>query len=299
MKNRAAAIAVLALAFAWGYNWVVIKVATADASPLAVAAIRVGLGAIALYLVLIVARRPLKSPPVWQTMGLGLVQTAGLTIFQTIAIATGGAGKTTVLVYTMPFWIVLFAAVFLGERITRTRAYAVILAAIGLGFVLVPLDLGSGLVSKLFAICAAISWAVGSVWTKKFRETHDVDLLSFTAWQMIYAAIPLVIAAFIVPGTYAHLTPTFIISMAYIVLAGTALAFWLWFFIIERLSAAGAGISSLLSPVVSVLAAWIQLHENPSGTELAGILFILSALIVNSVPAETWRGLFARKPRSA
>ena len=252
------------------------------------------LGTIALFLVLAIARRPLAAPPIWQTIGLGFVQTAGLTMFQTLALATGGAGKTTILVYTMPFFIVVFAAIFLGEKITRTRALAVALAAIGLGFVLVPIDFGNGLISKIFALCAAMSWGLGSVWTKKFRETHDVDLLGFTAWQLLFGAIPLVIAALIVPHQYIHITTSFVLAMAYIVIAGTALAFLLWFFIIERLSAAGAGISSLLAPVVSVFFAWLQLHENPSRTELIGIAFILCALLVNSVPIETWRSLLRR-----
>lgn len=287
MKDRAALFAVLALAFAWGYNWIVIKVALGDASPLAVSAIRLTLGCVALFAVVAIARKPLRSPPVWQTIGLALVQTAALSLLQAFALATGGAGKTTVLVYTMPFWLVIFATVFLHERLTRQRAFAVTLAAIGLGFVLVPLDFGHGLLSKIFALGAATCWGLGSVFTKAFRERYDVDLLTFSAWQTLYAAIPLVLIALIVPGgSRMHVTPSFLIAMTYTTLIGTALAFWLWFFIIERLPASVAGLSSLLAPVVSVLAAWLQLHERPSGTEMIGILFILSALIVNTIPRE-------------
>lgn len=52
--------------------------------------------------------------------------------------------------------------------------------------------------------------------------------------------------------------------------------------VIERLSATSAGISSLLAPVVSVLAAWIQLHEQPGIPELIGMALIVTALVVNA-----------------
>ena len=102
---------------------------------------------------------------------------------------------------------------------------------------------------------------------------------------MAYGSIPILIVAALVPGFYVHLTPPIIAAITYVVLMGTALAFWLWFFIIERLTATTAGISSLLAPVVSVLAAWIQLHEQPGTPELIGMALIVTALVINSLPA--------------
>ena len=287
MRNRAAIIAIGVLALVWGYNWVVIKVATGGASPFALIAIRGVLGSLALFIVAAIAHRPLKSPPILLTAIIGLFQVALLTTFQTMALATGGAGKTTVLVYTFPFWIALLSVALLNEQMTRMRLIAVGVAAAGLGFVLYPIDFGHGFLSKGFALAAALSWAIGSVLTKRFRTKHDVDLISFTAWQMAYGAIPVVILALLVPGgTSVHLTAPIVAAIAYIVLLGTALAFWLWFFIIERLTATTAGISSLLAPVVSVFAAWLQLHEQPGTAELIGMALIVCALVINSLPAK-------------
>jgi drug/metabolite transporter (DMT)-like permease len=283
-ERRAALIAIGALALVWGYNWIVIKVATADASPFALSALRTALGALALFAVAALTRRPLASPPVLPTATIGLFQIALMITFQTLALATGGAGKTTVLVYTFPFFVVLLSAIFLDEQLTRMRILAVLLAATGLGFVLYPLDFGHANLSKAFALAAALSWAVGAVLTKRFRAEHDVDLLSFSAWQMAYGAVPVVLLAVVMHGTTVHVTPGFLIALAYIVVPGTALAFWLWFFIIERLSASTAGISSLLAPVVSVAAAWLQLGEDPGTPELIGMALIVGALVVNSLP---------------
>jgi drug/metabolite transporter (DMT)-like permease len=283
VKNRAAYVAIGALALVWGYNWVVIKIATGGASPFVLVAIRMVLGSAALFAICALARRSLKSPPVGPTAVIGIFQVGLMTTFQTLALATGGAGKTTLLVYTFPFWIALLSLVLLDERLTRVRVIAVLVAATGLGFVLYPLDFGQGILSKVFALASAFSWAFGSIFTKRFRAKHHVDLLPFTAWQMAYGAIPIVIVALVVPGGYVHVTPSFLAALAYIVLLGTALAFWLWFFIMERLSATGAGISSLLTPVVTVLAAWLQLHEQPGIPELIGMALIVAALVINSI----------------
>lgn len=281
MKNRGAFLAVVALALVWGYTWVVLKVATGGASPFVLVAMRMVLGAASLFAVAALSRQPLKSPPPGPTALIGLFQVTLMTSFQILALSTGGAGKTALLVYTFPFWIALLSFGMLDERLTRGRIIAIVVAALGLAFVLYPLDFGRDVLSKVFALASAVSWAFGSIFTKRFRAKHNVELLPFTAWQMTYGAIPVVILALVVPGAYVHFTPAFTAALAYIVIFGTATAFWLWFFIMERLSAVGSGIASLLTPVVSVLAAWIQLHESPGLPELIGMVLIVVALLIN------------------
>jgi drug/metabolite transporter (DMT)-like permease len=282
VKNRGAFVAVIVLALVWGYTWVVLKVATGAASPFVLVAMRMVLGAVSLFVVATLSRKSLKSPPAGPTALIGIFQVGLMSTFQVLALSTGGAGKTALLVYTFPFWIALLSMSMLGERHTRGRITAIVIAALGLAFVLYPLDFGHDVLSKVFALASAVSWAFGSIFTKRFRAKHHVELLPFTAWQMTYGAIPVVILALLVPGGYVHFTPAFTAALAYIVICGTALAFWLWFFIMERLSAVGAGIASLLTPVVSVLAAWIQLHEAPGIPELIGMALIVIALLINS-----------------
>lgn len=275
-------MAVIALALVWGYTWVVLKVATGGASPFVLVALRMVLGAAALFALSALTRKPLRSPPPGPTALIGICQVTLMSSFQVLALTTGGAGKTALLVYTFPFWIPLLSFGRLDERLTRERVVAILIAALGLAFVLYPLDFGHQVLSKLFALASAVSWAFGSIFTKRFRARHDVALLPFTAWQMAYGAVPVVILALAVPGGYVHFTPAFTAALAYIVIFGTATAFWLWFFIMERLSAVGAGIASLLTPVVSVLAAWIQLHESPGIPELIGMVLIVVALLINA-----------------
>jgi drug/metabolite transporter (DMT)-like permease len=284
-RDPLAYAAILVLASIWGYNWVVIKVATHDADAFSVSAIRTAVGAICLFGALIATRRSLRPPPFWPTLMLGLLQTTVYTLLQVLAIATGGAGKTAILFYTMPFWIVLLAWPILHERVSRNGVAALLLAAAGLGLVLWPLDLTHGLVSKGLAVAGAIIWAASSVYAKLVNARDGTDLLALTMWQMFFGSVPLIAVALLVPVHHVTLTLAFILAIAYIALPGTGLAWLLWMFLLNRLPAGVVGVASLLTPVIGVLAASLQLGERPGLLELLGMGCIVAALLVNLIPA--------------
>jgi drug/metabolite transporter (DMT)-like permease len=204
-------------------------------------------------------------------------------------VSLGGAGKSAVLGYTMPFWTALFAWPFLGERITRTRWIALALAAVGLAFVVAPLD-PHAFVADGLAIAAGISWAASAVYAKRLRAAHDVELLSLTAWQLLWGTLPLVVLMLVIP-TPIRWTGSFIAAMAFMSIGGGALGWFLWMFILSRLPAGVAGIASLATPVVGVAAAALQLHEIPPPAQMAGMALIVVALVVNArsaaPPSET------------
>ena len=282
-RDPLALVAILVLATIWGYNWVVIKVATYDADPYSVATIRCVVGALCLIGLLLVMRRSLRPTPLGPTLVLGLVQTTIYTVVSVTAIATGGAGKTAILTYTMPFFVVLLAWPVLHEHVSRSGWIALALAAVGLALVLTPLDLAHGFISKALALTCAVVWAASAVYAKRLRARHDVDLLALTTWQMLYGSLVLVALTGFVPH-HVHLTRTFALAMLYVAVPGTGLAWLLWMFMLSRLTAGVAGISSLLTPVIGVLSAWLQLGERPGTLEIIGMCFIVVALFVNLAP---------------
>jgi drug/metabolite transporter (DMT)-like permease len=275
-------LALVLLALVWGYTWVAIKIATYGASPYVVAGGRLAIATAILFAILGLTRRSLKPPPLGPTIVLGLLQTTGWTLLQTLAVALAGAGKSAVLGYTMPFWTALLAWPFLGERIAGLRWLALAVAAAGLALVVAPLDPRTFLSDGL-AVAAGISWAASAVYAKYFRKRYDVQLLSLTAWQLLCGTLPLIVLMLVFP-THIRWTSSFLASMAFISVGGGALGWFLWMFILSRLPAGVAGIASLATPVVGVLSAAIQLHEIPSRTELAGMALILVALVLNSLP---------------
>jgi drug/metabolite transporter (DMT)-like permease len=274
-------VALAVLALVWGYTWVTIKIATESASPLFVASARLSAATLILFVILALTKRSLVPTPFVPTLILGLLQTSGWTLLQTIAVSQGGAGKSAVLGYTMPFWATLLAWPFLGERVAGLRWVALALAAAGLAFVVAPLE-RSGLRADALAVLAGVSWGASAVYAKRLRTKYDVDLLALTSWQLLWGTLPLVVLTLLFPAPV-HWNAPFIAAMAFMSIGGGALGWFLWMFILSRLPAGVAGIASLATPVVGVLAAAIQLHEIPSAGELIGMVLIVVALVVNAV----------------
>ena len=239
-------------------------------------------------------RRPLKPPPLGYTIVIGLLQTTGFVGLLMWALQSGGAGKTSVLTYTMPFWLLLLAWAFLGERLRGVQWLAVALALAGLILVLEPWHL-QGVFSSALAVAGGFCWAASAVVVKRLQARHEVDVLSLTTWQMLFGSLPLVLIAALTWQGGPEWTTQFTLALLYNVILANALAWFLWLFGLRRLSAGAAGIATLATPVIGVAAAWIQLGERPSAGEAAGMALIIGALAI-----VTARGLLAgRRARPA
>jgi drug/metabolite transporter (DMT)-like permease len=277
-EDRRGALALTALGPIWGYGWVVSKVALGYSEPFAFAALYVPLSAGCLLLALALTRRSLRPPPLLSTALVGVLQTTLFTGLVIVALSIGGAGKVAILSYTMPFWLLLLAWVFLGEELRGLRWPAVGLAFAGLVLVVQPWRTGS-LLSGVLACLGGLAWAASALVVKLLQRRRAVDVVSLTAWQMAIGSIPLVAIAVLARGGV-QWTPSFVAALTYTVLLASMLAWTLWFIALRSLAAGLAGLGTLAVPVVGALAAWLQLGERPSAVEAAGMGLILAGLAV-------------------
>ncbi len=278
-------LALLVLVLIWGYNWVVMKTAVMYAGPIDFAALRLVLSGICFFLLLLWFKKPLRPAEIRSTFFSGIFQLSGFYGLSAWAMVNGGAGKTAVLVYGMPFWVILMAWPVLGERLKRFQWLSVVLALAGLLFILVPLNMSEGLFSKALALFSGVSWAVGVIVSKRFQKKVKVDLLSYTTWQTIFASIPIVIIALLAPGAPIHWSWTFVAALFYCIVPGSVLAWLIWFYSLNRLTAGSVGLAALGAPIIGVLSAWLQMGEQPDGLEAIGIVLVIIALAINTFAA--------------
>lgn len=279
-----AMIALLVLAVIWGYNWVVMKIALQYSTASQFAAMRTLGGGFFLLALLAAMRKPLRPREVPSTIILGLLQTTGFTGFIIWALVSGAAGKTSVLSFTMPFWVLLLAWPLLGERIRGMQWGAVALALIGLMCILQPWHLQGNKFSMALAVLSGVSWALSVVYHKRLTQrVPDLDLLSFTAWQMVFGSAPIVLYALGELDRPIDWTPSYLVTIMYSVVLANALGWMAWLYALQRLPAGVASMGSMLIPVIAVLSAWAQLGERPSSLEAGGMLCILGALLLISV----------------
>jgi drug/metabolite transporter (DMT)-like permease len=284
-SQRWAILALLVLVLIWGYNWVVMKIAVQYAAPLDYAALRVLLGGVSLLLVLAWRRQPIWPKRPVGAFVVGLFQMTGFYGLSTWALVSGGAGKTAVLNYAMPFWVLMLAWLALGERVRGPQWMAVAAALTGLICILMPFSLTEGLFSKGLALLSSVSWAGGIIVTKKLQQRSQLDLLSFTTWQMLFGSIPLVLTAAFVSSPPITWSGPFIAALIYSVIPGNAIAWLLWSYALTRLPAGVAGLGTLAAPVIGVLAARMQLGEEPTFLEAIGMSVIIGALVLNTTQA--------------
>ena len=276
-------LALIALSLIWGYNWVVMKECLKYSGVYDFAALRTGIGAAGLFVLLIWKRRPLRPKAIGMTILLGFLGTTLCIGLVTLALATGGVGKTAILVYIMPFWVLLMAWPILSERIRGIQWVPVVLAIAGLTIILEPWQLRSTFISKLFAVLAGVAWALSTIVTKIMTRKDAFDLISLTAWQMMLGALPLIVLAMAVPERPVQWTPYFITGLLFCSVISQGLALLLWFFILSELPAGIASMGTLATPVIGTIAASIELGERPSIPEAWGMLLILTALSILSV----------------
>lgn len=281
----AATLALAVLSIVWGYNWVVSKAVLQFTGPLDFAAMRTLLAAASLFGVLIALRRPLALKDVRGAFVLGLLQTTGFIGLTLLALVHGGAGRTAVLVYTMPTWVILFSGLVLNERTRSAQWLAVAVSLIGLALLFGAVPDARTLSSTLLALLSAIFWAAGTLYAKRLQTRKRCDVLLLTAWQMLLGALPLAFVALAVPESGIHWTPYFVFALVYNGLLGGALAWTLWLFALARLPAGIASLGTLSTPAIGVLAAWLELGEIPTRGDIAGMLLIAFALTLVSVQA--------------
>lgn len=288
-SSRLASLAVLFLLwFFWGTNWVVTKIGLAEASAFQLALGRTLLALITLAAVMVASGRSLRPTPLWPTFWLGLTQTAGFVLLTNLALVAGGAGKVSVLCYTMPFWTLLLARLWLHERLAWPQWLGVLLAFAGLMLILEPWALGSSWLSDLLAIAGGLVWALSVILAKKLRLAHRVDTLGLTFWQMMWGTVPLVLLAPFFPGQPLTLSWTLVGVLLFSGVLAGGLGWWMWMTLLARLSAGMAGLNILAIPAVAVLMAWLWLGEHPSSSEAAGMGLIALALLLLSLYT-VWR----------
>ena len=271
-------LGLLILSITWGYTWVLAKQALTYAPPFAFAAERCVGGALALLLALKLMGRPLKLVAPGPTLAIGLFQITGFMALSTWALVEGGAGKTAVLIFTMPLWTLLLAWPVLGERIRGTQWLAAASTLTGLLLIIEPWNMHTSLLSKFLGVTAALCWAIGTVLVKRLRSRQPVDLLSLSTWQMLIGAVPLILLAVVIPERPTDWSAAYIGILAFISVISTAMGWWLWITLLDRVPAWEASLSVLGTPVVAIVSSRLMMGEEFKLSEATGILLIGAGL---------------------
>jgi drug/metabolite transporter (DMT)-like permease len=279
-SKRAAYIALGVLTLVWGFNWIVMKAALLHAHPLTFNAQRIWLAVITLFLVLFV-RRGRVWPHSWRAVIITAVFQTLLNFgATTLAIASGGAGRASVLVFTMPFWTLLLAWPVLHERVRGAQTIAIAFAFAGLVLVIEPWDWRGAVAPKLWAVLSGFGWAAGTVAMKYFQRDDGFDMLSFITWQMAVGVVPLTLLPWFLGAPAADWSVAYVLLLLVVGIVSTACGFLAWMEILRWLPAGTASLNMFAIPVIALLSSMAVFGERLTTGEWIGIALIGVGLTV-------------------
>jgi drug/metabolite transporter (DMT)-like permease len=273
------------LALAWGLNWPAVRIALDALAPFTLRAVGLGSGALLLLVLAAQQRRPLVPPrAAWPAvLAGGLLTVAVFNLATAWAQLSTSTSRAAVLTFTMPMMSALLAWAWLGERPDRRRTLALLVGMAGVAVLAWPVMQSlraqgfdaRTLRGLLLPLVAAAGWSSGTVLLKRWPVAGD--RIAVTAWQLIVGATVGAIGALAIGEPWPAWPPGGRVAAAlgFHIVIGTALAYWLWFILAERVSATVSSLTTLMVPVVGVLGAMLLVGDRPSGADWVGFALVL------------------------
>lgn len=272
---------------AWGLVWPVNKVLLETLSPLWLMALRSALATVALFAIA-AARGRLARPPradVPVLLSIALLHMVGFGVLASWGLQLVSTGRSVVLAYTTPLWVIPGATLVLREPLTPRRLGGVAIGMLGLAVLFNPVAfdwtsraavLGNGAI-----LVAALLWAAsilhirGHAW-----RTTPFDLVP---WEMLLATLLLAPLAWAVDGSLAVAWDGRLAALLlYAAIPGTALAYWATAMASMTLPAVTTSLGLLATPLVSVTVATLWLGEPLTLSLVAAIVLILSGIALGA-----------------
>jgi drug/metabolite transporter (DMT)-like permease len=287
-----------ALSVLWGASFFCTAIVVRELPPFTVVFLRVALAALTLYAIVVVMRiRMPTEPRVW----LALVLMSAVNNVIPFALLVWGqtripSGVASVLNATTPFFTLLLAHLAThDEKLTGARVLGVVLGIAGvavmIGRSLAAFD--SSFLGELAVIGSALSYAAGGVIARRFSMTGISPLASSTGLLTVSSVVmlPLMLAVD-EPWTLPLPSVPAIAAILYLAIAGTALAYLIYFRLVATAGATNLMLVTFLMPTIAILLGVAVLGERVELRQVAGMALI--ALGLAAIDGRPWRWLRGR-----
>jgi drug/metabolite transporter (DMT)-like permease len=275
----------------WGSTYLFIRLASETIPPLLMAGVRF-LIAGAILLALTSRMRGQQGDPIGRRQwGATAVTGALLLLGGNGGVAYGeqfvASGTVALLVATVPLFIALFSALFLGQRLRRVAIIGIGVGLLGTAVLIRPGGGNADPGHMLLVLASPLTWAIGSLYAT--RGPLPKRLLVATGMEMLCGGALLVVAG-LVTGELPSLHPDRIslvsgLSLAYLVVFGSLIAFSAYVWLLSKVPTQAVATYAYVNPLVAVLLGWAFLGEPITGqTLLAAALIIVAVVLILSRP---------------
>ncbi|ESX21139.1 DMT family transporter [Mesorhizobium sp. LSJC264A00] len=286
--DLAAAAIMVGLTFSWGLNYVAAKISYAGFDPVFVSIARSIIGGLC-----VLGWCWLRGIRLFKADGSLVAGIIVGVLFGVeflclyIGLEYTTVARNTLLVNTMPFWVLVGGHFLLGERINARKLGGLVLAFCGLVAVFSDGIAGGTdvtLMGDLLSLGSGILWAATSIVIKRSKlvETSAEKLLLYQlAGAAIVGVLVLPFAGPPIRAVSALPALALLFQSLYIV----AFTYVLWFWLLRRYPASALSSFAFLSPVFGVLCGAIILGEAPTTRIFVALGLIAVGLIIVNRPA--------------
>ena len=266
----------------WGSSWIGIKYQLGVIDPMASIAHRFMLAAVLLGVFMLIRRQPLRLPlrdhPFLLLQGLCLFCTNYYFIYHAEMVLA--SGLVAVVFSTLMMFNVINGALFMGSKIQAGVVFGGLIGLVGMAAVFWP-ELGAlnlsdeKFVALLYCLAGTASASFGNIIAARNRK-YERPVLVTNTWAMGYGAAAMYIAAMLrgVPISVDWQAP-YILSLLYLSIFGSIVAFWAYLTLIGRIGADRAGYANLIFPLVALLISTVIENYEWTPMALVGLAIVV------------------------
>ena len=291
----------LTLSILWGGSFFFTGVAVRELPTFTIVVVRVLLAALSLFVVMQIMG--LKLPTSRRVWGAFFVMGFLNNVVPFSLIAWGqshiASGVASILNATTPLFTVVIAHVLTkDEKMTGTRLLGVMVGLVGVALMIgtdVLQSLGVNILAQLAVLAAAISYAFAGVFGRHFREIGITPMAAATG-QVTASSIMLLPIMLAVDKPWTLPVPSLatIGALVGVAILSTALAYILYFRILETAGATNLLLVTFLIPISAILLGVLVLNEVLLPKHFIGMALIGGGLAaIDGRPIKAVRALFA------
>jgi len=258
---------------AWGSTYYVTATFLAPDRPLFGAALR----ALPVGLVLLLhGRRLPRGPWWWKALVLGTLNIGAFFALVYVAALRLPGGLASTLTAISPIAMMLMAWPIVRERPRPASLAGALAGLVGVALLVLRSGFrvdGLGVAASLGAVAMA---SLGFVLVKRWKP--PVELLTFTAWQLVAGGVVLLPVALVVEGAPPALDARAVEGFLYLCVISTGLAYAVWFNGLRHLEAGTVALIGLLNPVVGTLLGVAVAREAFGLVQLVGMLLVFAGI---------------------
>lgn len=201
------------------------------------------------------------------------------------AVQTTIIGNAVLTYYMAPILSIIWAYIFLGEKLEKQSFLALGMSCSGIGLILSGYEFslsGGDFLGIMYCLIAALFYSMVVIFAKKLTEIEPTHLVTIQMAVSTLIFLPEIVSS------HPKINMTSMLSMILLGLVHTALALAFYFGGLRQVKVQHASILAYIEPVSAPIYAYLLFAEKPTPLTLAGSLLILIAsfLTINSdIPA--------------